>query len=213
MIVMPANNRGLVAGWLCGRFAGRIGHLYSPGGISRIYDFVPFALDNGKYSVWAAGKQWDELGFIRHLELVAASGKPPLWALVPDAVADRDGTLREWDLWYKRMAHYGWPLAFAVQDGMVKADVPKEADVVFVGGSTPWKRKTMRDWCDWFPRVHVGRINTNRWLWECDEAGAESCDGTGWMRGDEAQLRGLINYLERASEGKTNPRGRQLWEL
>ena len=107
---------------------------------------------------------------------------------------------------------YGWPAAFAVQDGMTSGDVPAEADVVFVGGSTAWKRRTMHEWCDHFPRVHVGRVNTGRWLWECDEAGAESCDGTGWFRGDKAQTNSLLSYLRRTDQNMPNPRGAKLWQ-
>lgn len=211
MIVMPANNRGIVAGWLAGRFPGRVGHLYSPGGLSRVYDFVPFALDNGRYPAWSSGKQWNEAAFVGLLDRVAGCGHAPRWLLVPDVVADRDGTLREWDRWCTKLQRYGWPLAFAVQDGMAPDDVPAEAEVVFVGGTTEWKRKHLRDWCDAFDRVHIGRVNTDKWLWECDEAGAESCDGTGWMRGDERQLAGLITYLERSSQGHGNPRGDSLF--
>jgi len=209
---MPANNRGLVVGWLAGRFPGRIGHLYSPGGLSRLHDFLTFALDNGKFPVWAAGKEWDEAAFVSLLDRVSHIGGKPRWVLVPDVVADRDGTLREWDHWCARLQSYGWPLAFAAQDGMTPEDVPSEAAVVFVGGSTDWKRRTLGGWCASFPRVHVGRINTDKWLWECAEAGAESCDGTGWMRGDERQLAGLITYLERSTSGLSNPLGAELFK-
>jgi hypothetical protein len=211
VIVMPANNRGLVVGWLAGRFPDRIGHLYSPGGMARLHDFLPFALDNGRFSVWAAGKQWDEAAFIGMLDRVKATCKVPRWVLVPDVVADRDATLREWDHWCARLQAYRWPLAFAAQDGMKPDDVPAEAEVVFIGGSTDWKRRTLHDWCEAFERVHVGRINTDKWLWECHEAGAESCDGTGWMRGDERQLAGLIRFMEQTSKGAGNPRGGQLF--
>jgi hypothetical protein len=94
---------------------------------------------------------------------------------------------------------------------MTPQDVPSDADVIFVGGSTDWKRRTMSMWCEVFDRVHVGRINTERWLWECDEAGAESCDGTGWFRGRQAQLDGLLSYLSRSRQGQRNPRGAKLW--
>lgn len=198
---MPANNCKLHVGWLAGRFPGRLGHLYSPGSQRGPFGFLPYALDNGRFVCWAAGKTWDEAAYLRLLDWAAASGQPPLWALVPDVVADRDGTLREWDRWAPRLAAYGWPLAMAVQDGMAVADVPTEAAVVFVGGSTKWKRRTLARWCESFPRVHVGRINTERWLWECESAGAESCDGTGWYRGDRRQLGGLVRYLERSAAG------------
>lgn len=211
MIVMPSNNRGMVAGWLCGRFPRRIGHLYSPGAMARTYDWLPYALDNGRYPCWSSGKAWDEHEFLGLLDRARGGPHQPLWCLVPDVVGDKDGTLRQWDAWATRLSRYGWPLAFAVQDGMDGEDVPDDAQVVFVGGSTDWKRRTMHGWCSEFPRVHVGRINTSRWLWECDEAGAESCDGTGWFRGDQDQLHGLVQYLERSEGGCGNPEGGSLF--
>lgn len=201
MIVMPANNSKLHVGYLAGKFPGRLGHLYAPDGFRGPYEFLPYALDNGKFSVWARGKEWDEAGFIALLERVAACEQKPRWVVVPDVVGDAIGTLREWDRWEPRLRPYGFPLACAVQDGMVPETVPSGADVVFIGGTTTWKRQTLWRWCRSFPRVHVGRINTERWLWECHKAGAESCDGTGWYRGDDIQLRGLVRYLTRSHDG------------
>lgn len=211
MIVMPGNNRGMVAGYLAGRFPGRIAHLYGIGGLARLYSFVPFALDNGRFPAWSNGTKWDEGAYIGMLDRVVDMGGKPEWLLVPDVVTEADETMREWDRWQPRLARYGWPLAMAVQDGMDPDCVPEECEVVFVGGSTEWKRRTMREWCDAFDRVHIGRINTGKWLWECDEAGAESCDGTGWFRGDQAQLAQLVRYLERSAAGAGNPRGGELF--
>jgi len=59
---------------------------------------------------------------------------------------------------------------------------------------------TLRQWTAAFPRVHVGRVNTERLLWIAHYAGAESCDGTGWFRGDQQQLAGLLRYLEKSSQ-------------
>jgi hypothetical protein len=199
MIVMPANNNAMRVGHLAGKYPGRIGHLYSPGGLRGPYDFMPFALDNGRYPAWDKGIEWNEEAFLGMLERVQESRLAPRWVLVPDRVGDRDGTLREWDAWCHRLEQFSWPLAFAAQDGMSIDDVPQEAAVVFVGGTTKWKRSTLWQWCQDFPRVHVGRINTGLWLWECHRAGAESCDGTGWLRGDPKQWADLVSYLERSS--------------
>jgi len=207
MIVMPANNTGAVVGWLAGRFPERVGHLYSIGSFRGPYEFLPYALDNGRYPCWANGYKWDERQYIGLLDRVAQCGQAPKWALVPDVVADAEATLREWDAWAVRVQQYGWPLAFAAQDGHTPDDVPSEAEVVFVGGTTDWKRRTIHQWCEAFPRVHVGRINTGKWLWECHRAGAESCDGTGWLRGDKVQLAGLVSYLERSADGLGEPQG------
>ncbi len=199
MIVMPANNAARLIYRLAETYPGRIGHLYSPDGWRNPPDGFPYALDNGRYT---AGPDWRSEDYLKMLERSTRQPRPPLWALVPDVPQDRDATLAEWDVWSTRIAAYGWPLAFALQDGMTPDDVPANADVVFLGGSTAWKRATLWDWCDAFPRVHVGRINTEKWLWECHEAGAESCDGTGWMRGDKRQLAGLLTYMKRSDQGK-----------
>lgn len=214
MIVMPSNSRGIVTGYLCGKFDGRMGHLYSPEGLSgRLYDWLPFALDNGKYACWAADRAWSEDGYKKMLDAVASMGGSALWALVPDAVGDRDETLRLFDRHAPLVASYGWPIAIAVQDGMTPADIPSDAQVVFVGGTTEWKwgPEGLPVFASAFDRVHVGRVNTNGKLWECHEAGAESCDGTGWFRGDQKQLAGLVSYLERSSAGMGNQRGEKLW--
>lgn len=206
MKVMPANTQGFTTGFIAGKYDGRIAHLYSPDGWRRPKPYVDYALDNGRFS-----ESWSEKDYLKMLDAAANHRDQPIWALVPDVVGDRDATLREWDVWAPRLEQYHWPLAMACQDGMTPDDVPSEAKVCFIGGSTSWKRKSLAMWCQEFDRVHVGRVNTNKWLWECHEAGAESCDGTGWMRGCQAQLNGLVDYLERSSKGLGNQRGDKLW--
>ncbi len=191
MIVMPGDNTGVIVGYLAGRYPGKIGHLFSPSRHNGPFSFIPYALDNGAF---AGGQNWNEALWHKHLEWAKLSGQRPLWVLAPDMVADRVETLRKWDIYAPQLHRYGWPLAFAVQDGMTEADVPGNADVVFVGGSTEWKWRTAEQWCKSFQRVHVGRVNSYRHLWRCDDYGAESCDGTGWMRGDQVQYRGLLAY-------------------
>jgi hypothetical protein len=134
--------------------------------------------------------------------------------LVPDVVANRSETLRKWEAWAPDLRRwYGWPLAFALQDGMEPGDEPKEADVLFLGGSVWWKRRQLRDkvWTGY--RLHVGKINGYGWLWLSVAAGAESCDGTGWFRGDPVQTRGLHRFLGEWKDGhRTRPHG-PLWQM
>lgn len=176
-----------------------MGHLFSPGGERT--PFLPYALDNGAFPCWLSGKPWDRTSFIALLDKVATWAEPPLWVLVPDVVADKTATLANWKEWEPIVRAYGWPLAFAVQDGMHEHDVPTDADVVFVGGSTKWKWQTASMWGYSFPRVHIGRVNSYRLLWRAFEAGAESCDGTGWFRGDQRQLAGLDQFLGEFTKG------------
>jgi hypothetical protein len=80
---------------------------------------------------------------------------------------------------------------------MTEKDVPSQADIVFVGGSTKWKEATMQTWCKRF-LSHIGRCNTWRRLMMAHHAGAISIDGTGWrrktMEGRDSQ--DLLLYLK-----------------
>lgn len=202
---MVANQTSVTTGYLAGRYLGQVGHLYSPGGQRGPWSFLPYALDNQAYSAYLAGVAWESEPWLTLLEWARLSGRDPRWVLVPDVVGDRKGTLRAWDQWAPTAARYRWPLAFAVQDGMTAADVPPEASVIFVGGSTAWKWRTVAQWCRDFERVHVGRVNSYRRLWQCADAGAESTDGTGWMRGDQKQVRGLEAFLAEQAGERTRP--------
>jgi hypothetical protein len=89
-----------------------------------------------------------------------------------------------------------FPIAFVAQDGCTPADVPETADVVFIGGTTEWKWENVWRFCDAFPRVHVGRVNTYRKLMHCHECGAMSVDGTGFFRGGPERWSSLKRYLD-----------------
>ncbi|MFA6043388.1 MAG: hypothetical protein WC718_00260 [Phycisphaerales bacterium] len=184
MIVMPSNNTGFTAGRLFGKYEGMLGHLHS---VDRPFEpknappkGIVWALDNGVFGAWEKGREWSPEPLYRYLDAYADWG--PAWVVVPDWVGDREETLRRWDAHAPAIKAFGAPLAFAVQDGMDIYDVPFDAAVVFVGGSSQWKWKNLEMWTSNFPRVHVGRVNTRRLLEVCESAGAESCDGTGWFR-------------------------------
>jgi hypothetical protein len=201
MMVMPANNTGMTVGYLAGRWPGRIGSIMSPDGWRTLPPWLPYAIDNGAYPIWRRGGTWDEDAFYR-LCAKATFIHEPLWIAVPDVVADREATLDSWRRHHLKVSLFAPHLAFVVQDEMTPDDIPNNADVVFIGGTTEWKWKNLRTWTKHFPRVHVGRVNTERLLWEAHDAGAESCDGTGWFRGDVKQLNGLFHYLEHSSNGQ-----------
>lgn len=197
---MPSNNSGIQIGYLCGKYPNRIGWLMSPGGWRKPPSWMPYALDNGAYGAWSNKKPWDASAFTDMLE-GSRSSHNPLWVVVPDVVTDREKTIEMWHRWSPivRSILPHTPLAFAVQDGMQVEDVPSDADVVFVGGSFDWKWDNLHLWTENFPRVHVARVNSERLLWKADSSGAMSVDGTGWVRGGEERLKGLVSYLEKSS--------------
>tara|TARA_Y100000310_G_scaffold248082_1_gene253895 strand:+ start:3705 stop:4277 length:573 start_codon:yes stop_codon:yes gene_type:complete len=165
---------------------------YHPRKASTYLDVV---IDNGAYSAFKNGSEWDEARFLGGCEYFLKRHVSPLWVVVPDVVGDPVATLKLWECWSPYISeHFGWPLAFAVQDGMSVFDVPELADVVFVGGSTEWKWGNVYKFSSAFPRVHVGRVNSLANLWFCHDAGVESVDGTGWTR-TERQKSQLEHYL------------------
>ena len=192
MVVMPSNNTGFDAGLLFGKYPGRLAHLHSVESPREPKIGIPWALDNGVFGAWQGGRKWSEEPFYRYLDQYAAW--KPLWAVVPDAIGDRKLTLSKWSEHSYAVAAFGVPLAFAVQDGMTVSDVPYNADIVFIGGSTSWKWRTLRTWTGAFPRVHVGRVNSRRLLEMAENCGAESCDETGWFR-DPTRTKELEFYL------------------
>lgn len=195
MVVMPANNSSGRVHWWAGKWPGRIGHLYGPGGQRGPYPWIPYALDNGAFKAYQLKQPFDGKAFTRLLNWAQKKAAPPMWCAVPDVVADRDGTLRSWDQWFPELVDKGWDLAFVVQDGMTPDDVPPTADIVFVGGTKQWKRETVPMWTSVFPRVHVGRVNSEADLWLCHNHGCESCDSSGWFMGDTTRLEPVEAYL------------------
>lgn len=181
-------------------FPSRLGWLISPDGWRQPPSWMPYALDNGAFGAWKNKTEWDEGAFMSLLER-ARKSHYPLWVVVPDVVTNREATIEKWAEWVPKIKSVlpHTDLAFAVQDGMTKEDVPSDTDVVFVGGSTEWKWRNLREWTDNFKRVHVARVNSERLLWMADDAGAVSCDGTGWMRGGEERLVELEHYLSISS--------------
>ena len=207
-MVMPSNQSNPWVHYWAGHRPGSVGHLYSPGGQRGPYPWLPFALDNGAFSGFDAGR-WLAL-----MRWACLSGHRPLWVAVPDCVGDAKRTTAMWEGYAPKAAAFGWPLAFVVQDGHLDSDVPGSAAVVFVGGSIEWKRKKINYWCERFPRVHVGRINTYEWGRYCYDAGAESIDGTGMNRGDKKQTAGIMKLLrEMHGAGASYQRGMDIDRL
>lgn len=207
MIVMPANATGRFFDCLA-RETNRIGHLYSPGGERGPWPWFPYAMDNGCFSLWyPEDNSFDEHKWAKHGEIqwrkllawAASSEQQPKWFIVPDRPGSREETLRKWDKYAPELVGT-FPTAIAVQDGMIPDDVHLleiRPDVICVGGSTKWKWDTAERWVKEFPRAHMLRCNSPTKLYELEKWGYESCDGTGWNRGDIKQTRGLEEWARR----------------
>lgn len=123
------------------------GLLVSRAGVWRTEGFDNIVGDNGAWSDFQAGREFDEDAFDRFLDWIAPYN--PRWIVLPDIVA---GGLRSLELsvrWSNRCLSVSPMVLVAVQDGMTAADVapmvgPKVG--VFLGGSTQWKISTMAQW-------------------------------------------------------------------
>lgn len=208
---MPANNSN--AHKLNEQFPGRLGLLMSPGGC-RNPRTLPYGIDNGMYAAFVKSgfsveikiqrNFWDHDLWRKGIEWCLGMHRLPLWAVVPDVVGNAEATRSQFRLWLPAFISRGLTPAIAVQDGMTPDDVP-DGVVCFLGGTTAWKWANLETFCRHCPRVHVGRVNNYHRLWQCHEAGAESCDGSGFFRGDQRQRKGLISYLRESSSVDYQP--------
>lgn len=233
LIVMPSN----ASGWFwhsLARETGRLGHLYSPGGQRGPWPWLPYALDNGAFSCWDKdantfddGAWWEMSRSLTVLWNWALwCGTPPLWVVVPDVPGNAGRTIERWAEYAPRLAR--WPRALAVQDGMTVADAKQldpMPDVIAIGGTDEFKWTTVEKWVAAFPRVHVLRCNSPERLYELEAMGVESCDGTGWNRGNKTQTAGLERWARSKAKpittdltpflpsgGKRNPKQRSFYE-
>ena len=201
MMTMLGNHASPWIHYLAGRHPGQVGWLVGPttAGVKTFRDWLPYALDNDAWRSFTKGTPWDAVPFWDMLERIKGEILRPLWVAVPDVVGDRVTTLANWKRYAPRCREFGHPLAFVAQDGMTPGDVPADADVVFLGGSFGWKWKNAETFCKAFPRVHIGRVNTLGKIRRSEEMGAESVDGTGWMRRPEDHSHGwkkLDDFLD-----------------
>ena len=220
MRIYLANHSSLELGYLQGKY-GQIGWLLSPQsyGVTKQRDFMPMAFDNDAYSAYQNQTEWNESAWYSMLDKMEKEipADRVEWVLVPDVVGDMRATLANFFLYREAISRRGWPVAMAVQDGMVPQDVPCTVDVIFVGGTTSWKWKSLPMWVGAFSRVHVGRVNSLQKLEISRRLGVESVDGTYWFRfrKPEEYLKDLESFfknepkpqLELFDEGKLKTEG------
>lgn len=147
---------------------------------------LPYSLDNGAWSAFTSGTEWDEAKFFAAVERLGAGAD---WVALPDIV---EGGRKSFDLslshrW--RVLQHTRLALIPTQDGMDPTYVERELSPrtgIFVGGSTAFKEGTMAMWAEMARRhgtwCHVGRVNTVRRIALCAAAGATSFDGSSATR-------------------------------
>lgn len=146
-----------------------------------------YCLDNGAWTAFVEGRPFDEAAFLRAYERLGSGAD---FFVVPDIVAAGDRSLDYSLQWLDRL---GKPLSrplLAVQDGMMIERIePLLVEYqlgIFLGGTTEWKKRTMRQWGELAQRLgvyyHVGRVNTRKRIMLCAAYGADSFDGSSASR-------------------------------
>jgi len=160
--------------------------MISRAGVWRTEGF-PYALDNGAWSDFRAGVDFDDDAF---KTLVDKLGGPADFVVAPDIVAGGLRSLRLSLVWLAQLLNRTKLVLVPVQDGMGPQDlldvvVPGHVGI-FLGGSTEWKLATMRQWGEFAAGrgvyFHVGRVNTLKRFRLAHIAGADSVDGSSASR-------------------------------
>lgn len=174
-------------------------------------------LDNGAFSDWKAGKDFDAEEFWWNLIVALAAEVPPDFVVCPDRVAGGLASLEFSRGWlassasrlsalsrHVTLARPRWYLA--VQDGMTTDDVRAAFDGfagIFIGGTLRWKLATGEQWVrlahELGVRCHVGRVGTARRVRWALRIGGDSLDSTVPLWSKE----NLRNFVDALSAGAT----------
>lgn len=155
----------------------------------RTEGFDHYAGDNGAWSDFQAGRDFDEDAYERFLDWVGAQPHRPDWLVLPDIVAGGLPSLSLSVRYLNRCAAIAPLVLLAVQDGMVAEDVRAMVGPgvgIFLGGSTEWKLDRMRYWGEFAAErrahYHVARVNSIKRMSLAISCGAASVDGSSVSR-------------------------------
>lgn len=178
---------------------GALGQMVTPDSGNVRVEGATWAFDNGCFS-----DRWSPDRWLRALDRNVGADPPPLFAVVPDVVADAAATNTRWARWHGEVRNRGLVAAYVLQDGC--ESIPSSASAAFIGGSTEWKLGTdarrlsaqAKQRGMW---LHMGRVNTLRRLRLAAEMGCDSVDGTLLAFGPDVHLPRLRRWLTPAQPG------------
>ncbi|WP_374413324.1 hypothetical protein [Novosphingobium colocasiae] len=160
---------------------GPVGQLLTPLTRYRLRDpSRPWAIDNGGF------KELDVPGLMTLMKREEHHRENCLFVAVPDIVGSAQRTLELFDVFAPQFD--GWPLALVCQDGQEGLPIPwSRISAVFIGGSTSWKLsghvlQIIRTAKLLGKHVHAGRVNDPARFQHFEDAGADTCDGSGLAR-------------------------------
>jgi hypothetical protein len=163
-------------------------------GAFRNIRFGRWAFDNGAWTDHKNNVPFNDQEFLWRVRQVEEMplDRMPDWCVCPDMWGDASSLTYslEWRTYLEAYAP-GLKWYLAVQDYMLPEDVIHATKLerfggLFIGGSNPWREATAAGFIELGHRlglqVHLARINgPNQLQWAID-LGADSVDGTGWVR-------------------------------
>lgn len=184
------------------RFRGRTGELIVPGSGNApdALALLPgrWAMDNGAFSGFNAS------AFMAMLQAFYYK-RGCRFVTAPDAVGDAYQTLKQWPFWRDVIRGAGFPPAFVAQDGVTVTDVPwPEIATLFIGGHTEWKLGQQAQTLIAYAKsrglwVHMGRVNSQKRIWEATRMGCDSFDGSGFSRWADIRIPIGVAWSEQAA--------------
>lgn len=169
------------------------------GNDTRLLQFWPHALDNGRF---ATPDKWDAGDWLEWLASLRRWRSNCLFAVAPDVVGDAHATLALSLPYLPTIRQLGYRAAFVTQDGCTPALVPWDGiDAVFVGGTDAWKLSEasymlVREAKRRGLHAHQGRVNSLRRLTACRVSLFDSADGTYVRFGPDRNLPRVFDWLD-----------------
>lgn len=179
-----------------------IGFMVTPDSDRAVLEDVVWAADNGCF---AAGDRFDLGRYLAWLARPRGAVERALFAVAgPDVVGDAEATWRQTSHVLPLIRRLGYPAAFVAQDGFEPEAIDWTLfDVLFIGGTTRWKRSdaggfaAIAEGVRQGKHVHVGRVNGGPFLRHVAWAGASSADGTMLRFGPERHWPTVCRWLDR----------------
>lgn len=179
---------------MCVKKHKNLGLLVTPASRTKFDD-----IDNYKYGIDnGAFKGLDEIAFMKIVNNFK-NNKKELFLAVPDIVGNHIETLKLFYKWRDKLSDY--KLAFVAQDGMTDKDIPKEAQAIFIGGTTDYKLgkeawKVIQKAKENNLWVHMGRVNSYKRIKYAFESNVDSVDGTQYAMFDKVYLKPALDFIE-----------------
>lgn len=161
-----------------------------------------WAADNGCF---AAGDRFDRQAYLNWLAAPRRPRAHCLFAVAgPDVVGDAARTWQQSAPMLAEIRQLGYPAAYVAQDGFSDSAVDWSAfDVLFVGGTTRWKRSEYGGYAAINEarrrgkRTHVGKVNAAAYIRSLTLAHVDSADGTWVIRNPNGMMALFERTLDR----------------